>query len=433
MTLTRRDRTKEPSSLPSAIADAAAGRLATPPIDRGTVADYTRTMDTLPAVDAPDLALDLARDLIRCPSVTPEDAGALDVLERALRPLGFACHRLRFSAPGTADVDNLYARYGDAAPNFCFAGHTDVVPVGDRAGWTVEPFAAELHDGVLLGRGAADMKGAIAAFVAAAARLIGERGTRLGGSISLLITGDEEGPAINGTAKVLQWLAARGERLDACLVGEPTNPTRLGEMVKIGRRGSLTGRLTVAGVQGHVGYPHLADNPIPRLCRMLLAIAEPRLDEGNAHFEPSNLEITSVDVGNPAANVIPAEARAVFNIRFNTEHTGPGLERWLRERLDRIGGRYRLEVELGAEPFLTEPGPFSELIQAAVADVLGARPALSTTGGTSDARFIRAHCPVAEFGLVGQTMHKTDERVRLADLAALTEIYARVLSRYFGC
>lgn len=385
-------------------------------------------MDKPAALDA----LTLARDLIRCPSVTPAEAGALGVLERALAPLGFTCKRLTFSAAGTPDVENLYARLGRDGPHLCFAGHTDVVPVGDRAGWTVDPFGAEVIDGALYGRGAADMKGAIACFISAVSLFLAARAGTFSGSISLLITGDEEGPSINGTVKVLQWMAEQGETIDACVVGEPTNPRRLGDMVKIGRRGSLIGRLTVHGVQGHTGYPHLADNPIPRLCRMLLAVTDEPLDSGNVHFEPSTLAISTVDVGNAAANVIPAAARAVFNIRFNTEHTAATLEAWLRGKLDAVGGRYDLVIEVGAEPFLTEPGPFVDLVAGAVRDVTGAAPQLSTTGGTSDARFIRKYCPVAEFGLVGQTMHKTDERIEVADLARLTEIYARLLDRYFA-
>jgi succinyl-diaminopimelate desuccinylase len=375
--------------------------------------------------------LALARDLIRCPSVTPEDAGALDVLQAALEPLGFACHRLTFSEAGTAEVDNLYARLGGGQPNFCFAGHTDVVPVGDAGAWSADPFAAEVRDGYLYGRGAADMKGAVACFVAATARLLERRGGRLPGSVSLLITGDEEGAAVNGTAKVLAWMGERGETIDACLVGEPTCPERLGDMVKIGRRGSLTGRLTVPGVQGHVAYPRLADNPIPRLLRMLAAVTGAALDEGGEHFQPSNLEVTTVDVGNPVDNVIPAAARATFNIRFNDSHSAESLERWLRQRFDEVGGAYALEVRVGGEAFLTPPGPLSELVVGAVRATLGHEPELSTSGGTSDARFIKDHCPVAELGLVGQTMHKVDERVALEDLAALTEVYLAVLDGYF--
>lgn len=380
--------------------------------------------------------VELARALIRCPSVTPADAGAIQTLIAALEPLGFACHRLTFGDPDAtgddAPVENLYAVVGEGGRNFCFAGHTDVVPVGDRAAWTVDPFGAEVIDGVLYGRGAADMKGAVACFAAAAARFLAKRGRNFGGRISLLITGDEEGPAVNGTKKVLDWLAARGETLDACLVGEPTNPMRLGEMIKIGRRGSLTGRLTVHGIQGHTAYPHLAENPVHHLVRMLHAVTAEPLDHGTAHFQPSTLQITTVDVGNPASNVIPAVARAAFNIRFNDRHTAESLERWLRGKFDAEGARYLLEIQVSGESFLTPPGPLSDLVAGAVERRLGRRPELSTTGGTSDARFIKDVCPVAEFGLVGQTMHKVDERVPLADLAALTDIYENVLDGFFA-
>ena len=381
---------------------------------------------------APDIdALGLARDLIRCPSVTPEDGGALEVLQAALERLGFTCHRLRFSQAGTAEVDNLYARLGSSPPNFCFAGHTDVVPVGDAEAWSVDPFGAEVVDGHLWGRGAADMKGAVACFVAATARFLERRGGRVPGSVSLLITGDEEGVAVNGTAKVLAWMGEHGEVIDACIVGEPTCPEHLGEMIKIGRRGSMTGRLAVHGSQGHVAYPQLADNPIPRLIRMLSAVTGAPLDEGGAHFQPSNLELTTIDVGNPVDNVIPASARATFNIRFNDSHSAESLERWLRQSFDAVGGAYDLELRVGGEAFLTPPGPLSELVAGAVRETLGIEPELSTSGGTSDARFIKDHCPVAELGLVGRTMHKVDERVSLDDLAALTEVYLAVLDAYF--
>lgn len=373
----------------------------------------------------------LAGELIRRPSVTPRDEGAIELLAERLQELGFACHRLVFSEPGTADIVNLYARLGTAGRNFCFAGHTDVVPPGRRESWSVDPFAGTVADGQLWGRGAADMKGAIACFVAAAARFLAARGTAFGGSISLLITGDEEGVSINGTRKVLDWLAARGERLDACLVGEPTNAQALGDMVKIGRRGSLTGTLTVAGTQGHTAYPHLADNPVHRLVRMLHTLTAAPLDQGTAHFQPSTLQISTVDVGNPAANVIPGEARAVFNIRFNDGWTSATLRCWLAERLDEIGGRYELAIQVSGESFLTPPGPVSDILAAAIARTTGRSPELSTTGGTSDARFIQRVCPTAEFGLVGLTMHKTDEHVAIADIAALTEIYRSVLDLYF--
>ena len=377
----------------------------------------------------------LAQALIRCPSVTPADAGALGVLAEALRGLGFACRRLRFEAPGTAPVDNLYARLGSGRPNFCFAGHTDVVPAGAAEAWSHAPFAAELGDGALYGRGATDMKGAIAAFAAAAAGFAAERGADLGGSISLLITGDEEGPAVNGTAKVLQWMAENGEVIDSCLVGEPTNAAVLGDTVKIGRRGSLSCTLTVEGSAGHVAYPDLADNPIPRLVRMVDALIAHELDGGTEHFQPSHLEVTSIDVANPAANVIPARAHARFNVRFNDRHTGASL----RLRIEAVlaeaagaGARWRLDAELGGEAFLTPPGRLSEIIAGAIEEVTGLRPALATTGGTSDARFIKDVCPVAEFGLVGRTMHKTDECVEVADLHRLEAIYRAVLERALG-
>ena len=374
--------------------------------------------------------LALAQALIRCPSVTPTDGGVLDVLSDALTGLGFTCHRLPFSAPDTADVDNLYARIGSDGPNFCFAGHTDVVPVGDRDAWSVDPFAAEIIDGRLYGRGAVDMKTAVACFVAAVGRVLaaGEPA----GSISLLITNDEEGPAINGTVKVLDWLSERGETLDACLVGEPTNPEHLGEMIKIGRRGSLSGHLRVHGTQGHSAYPHLADNPIPRLVAMLAAIDGTPLDDGTDHFQASTVALTTVDVGNRASNVIPAEATARFNIRFNDAHTGVGLEDWLRRHCDAIGGRYDLDVSVSGESFLTPPGHLSDIIAGAVEGVTGRTPEFSTTGGTSDARFIKDHCPVAEFGMAGGTAHKVDENAAVDDLASLTDIYAAVLDGFFA-
>ena len=377
-------------------------------------------------------AVELARDLIRCPSVTPAEGGALGHLQSVLEGLGFVCHRLRFSDVDTPDVDNLYARCGTAAPNFCFAGHTDVVPTGPLDGWSVDPFAAEIRDGFLYGRGAVDMKSAIAAFTAAAAGAISDGIVR--GSISFLITGDEEGPSINGTKKVLGWLAEKGERIDHCIVGEPTNPSRLGEMIKIGRRGSMNSILTVKGKQGHVAYPHLADNAAHLLVRMMHALTRAPLDEGNAHFQPSSLQITSIDIGNPTENVIPGSAEARFNIRFNDMHTSESLGRWIRKTLDDVAGesgRYDIKIRVSGESFIFPPGELSELIGAGIEQVTGRRPELSTTGGTSDARFIKDHCPVAEFGLVGETMHKIDERCSLDDIRALTEIYRMVLSRYF--
>jgi succinyl-diaminopimelate desuccinylase len=372
----------------------------------------------------------LTQALIRCPSVTPEDAGALGVVESALSRLGFRCRRLTFAADGTTPVANLYARLGDARPNLAFAGHTDVVPPGDAAAWRAAPFAALLIDGFVCGRGAVDMKGAIACFIAAVARLQGER--RPPGSISCLITGDEEGPAVNGTRELVAWLRAQGEAPDACVVGEPTNPQQLGEMIKIGRRGSLTGQLTVHGVQGHVAYPERADNPIPRLLRLLEALTRDALDAGSAHFQPSQLVITSIDVGNPASNVIPAAARATFNIRFNDRHTAASLEVLLREQLRRVDDRHDLAISASGEAFVTSQGPLCELLAAAIRDETGRAPEPSTTGGTSDARFIKDMCPVVEFGLVGQTMHQIDERVAVADLEALTRIYRTFLDRYLA-
>ncbi len=380
----------------------------------------------------PTDAVELTRALIRCASVTPNDGGALGITGAALERLGFTCNHMTFSTPDTPDVDNLYARLGDSGPNFCFAGHTDVVPVGDADAWSLEPFAADIRDGILYGRGATDMKGAVAAFIAAVDIFLAKCGDSFDGSISLLITGDEEGPSINGTRKVLDWLDERGERLDHCLVGEPTNPDALGDMVKIGRRGSITGTLAVHGVQGHVAYPHLADNPLPRLVRMLDRICQHAFDEGTEHFSPTNLELATIDVGNSAANVIPSQAKAVFNIRFNTEQTSDGLQKWLHRQCAVVGGEYELDFHLSAQPFLTEPGPFTELIARAVTDVTGQRPALTTTGGTSDARFIHHHCPVAEFGLISESMHKVDEQASVSDIENLAGIYARILELYFS-
>ncbi len=368
--------------------------------------------------------LPLAQALIRRPSVTPADEGALAVLEQALTALGFSCSRLPFGEDaGRPRIENLYARLGTGGPNFCFAGHTDVVPAG--TGWTVAPFGGEVIGDQLFGRGATDMKGAIACFVAAVGRLLAEG--KPSGSISLLITGDEEGRALDGTIRVLDWLRTRGERFDACLVGEPTNPRRLGEAVKIGRRGSLNARLRVLGAQGHTAYPHLADNPLPRLLDMLQAVSKDPLDDGTDHFQPSTLALTTIDVGNSATNVIPGEAKAAFNIRFNDRHSGGSLETWLRRQFDAIGGTYELEIEVSGESFLTPPGKLSDSLSRAIQAVTGLTPELSTSGGTSDARFIKDFCPVAEFGLVGQTMHKADERVALADLESLTRIYHRIL------
>ncbi len=374
----------------------------------------------------------LARDLIRCPSVTPEEGGALALLQTVLEEMGFKCKRLLFSEEGTPDVDNLYARLGDSEPNFCFAGHTDVVPVGARDSWSVDPFAAEIQNGVLFGRGASDMKGAIAAFAAAVKRYLADGAPS--GSISLLITGDEEGPSVNGTKKMLQWMVENGERMDVCIVGEPTNPMALGEMMKIGRRGSLNGWLTIKGEQGHTAYPHLADNAAHRIVSLLQAITAEPLDDGSDFFQPSTLQISTIDIGNPTTNVIPGEARATFNIRFNDLHSSASLTDWLHKTFDAAigeGGRYELEIVVSGESFLTPPGQLSDLVSDACEKVLGQRPELSTTGGTSDARFIKDYCPVAEFGLISQTMHKVDERTAVEDINKLSEIYETVLRGYF--
>lgn len=368
----------------------------------------------------------LLQELIRCASVTPREGGALTLLEKVLTEAGFACQRFKFSDNNTPDVDNLYARWGDAAPNLCFAGHTDVVPAGDENAWTVDPFGGTLKDGKIWGRGAADMKGAIAAFVAAALGCIKD-GT-VEGSLSLLITGDEEGPAVNGTKKVLEYLAKQGEKIDACLVGEPTSVARLGDVVKIGRRGSFNGKITVTGTQGHVAYPQLADNPVPRLLTLLAALDNLVLDNGTEHFQPSNLEIVTVDVGNPSDNVIPAVARAAFNVRFNDKYTGASLEKKLREVLDGCGIPYAMTTRLSGESFYTPPGPLSARVAAAVKKVTGRNAEFSTSGGTSDARFIRQYCPVVELGVLNKTAHQVDEHVGADDVRMLTDIYKVIIT-----
>ena len=370
----------------------------------------------------------LARDLIRCPSVTPAEGGALDLLERTLSSLGFACHRLPFGE-GADRVDNLYARLGTAGPHLQFAGHTDVVPEGDAGAWRHGAFAGEIDGGVLYGRGAVDMKGAIAAFIAAAAEHL-ESGP-LPGSLSLLITGDEEGPAVNGTVRVVDWLEDRDEKPDACIVGEPTNPDSLGDMIKIGRRGSLTGYLTVRGTAGHVAYPHRADNPIPRAIRLLERLETIHLDDGSEWFPPSNLEIVTVDTGNAATNVIPGKVTAAFNIRFNDLHDWDGLIEQIEGELARVTpDGWSLDWERSSLSFLSPPHVFAETVAEAVEAVTGNRPELSTSGGTSDARFIRRLCPVAEFGLVGRTMHQIDEAVPLDELKTLTAIYRNLIGRF---
>ena len=381
--------------------------------------------------------------LIRCPSVTPAEGGALTALAAMLEPLGFKVERMIAREPGMPDIENLYARIGTEGPHLMFAGHTDVVPVGDAAAWTHDPFAAEISGGEMFGRGAVDMKGGIACFVAAVARQIEKNGPPKG-SLSFLITGDEEGPAVNGTIKLLQWAAERGERWDACLVGEPTNPDQLGDMIKIGRRGSVSGTLTVHGVQGHAAYPHLADNAVRGVLALTDALMHPPFDAGTENFQPSNLEVTTIDIGNPATNVVPGKAVARFNIRFNDTWTAETVMAEIVRRLDTAAGDERLRP--GREPvrydlvwaerpshvFLTRNNQLIASLSGAVEAVTGRAPKLSTTGGTSDARYIKDYCPVVEFGLVGQTMHMVDERVAVADLETLTVIYETFIERWFG-
>ena len=365
--------------------------------------------------------LALAQALIRCASVTPADAGAQDLLASALEGIGFTVTRLRFG-----DIENLFARIGTEAPHVCFAGHTDVVPEG-AANWSSGPFAGEVRDGVLYGRGACDMKGAIAAFVAGAEDHL--RGGAPKGSISLLITGDEEGPAVDGTVRVLEWMQANGQIPDFCIVGEPTNPETLGDMIKVGRRGSVNMALTVHGTQGHVAYPHRVDNPIHRLTRIAAALTAAPIDAGSEFFEPTSIQLTSIDVGNPATNVVPASARMMLNIRFNERHSGASLGAWVRATAARYAERFELDVSISGESFLTAPGPEIEALAEAIAEATGRQPKLDTGGGTSDARFNARYCPVAEFGLVGQTMHQVDERVPVAELRELARIYRAVLDR----
>ncbi|RWP60420.1 succinyl-diaminopimelate desuccinylase [Mesorhizobium sp.] len=393
---------------------------------------------TLPTDPAGNLAA-----LIRCPSVTPIEGGALSTLETMLKPLGFSVERPVFSEDGTPDIENLYARRSGNGPHLMFAGHTDVVPVGDETSWTHPPFAAEIAKGEMFGRGAVDMKGGIACFIAAVARHLESKGG-LKGSVSLLITGDEEGPAINGTTKLLEWAVAKGEKWDASIVGEPTNPDALGDMIKIGRRGSLSGSIIVNGRQGHAAYPQLADNPVRGLMTLVEALLQPVFDKGTRDFQPTNLEVTSIDVGNPATNVIPAKATATFNIRFNDTWTAETIQAEIHNRLDKAAKRkkYRagktmpVDYELAwrdrpSHVFLTRDERLIEALSGSVKAVIGRKPALSTSGGTSDARFIKDHCPVVEFGLVGKTMHMVDERVALADLETLTQIYQCFIEDWF--
>jgi succinyl-diaminopimelate desuccinylase len=373
--------------------------------------------------------VELAVDLVRCPSVTPEDAGALGLLEARLAPAGFACHRIE-----RGGIANLYARWGGGGPVFGFNGHTDVVPPGPVGKWRFPPFSGTVAEGRLWGRGAADMKSAVAAFAAAAIDLVTD--SPPGGSVVLAITGDEEGDALDGTRAILAWMAEAGERLDHCLVGEPTCEDVMGDMIKIGRRGSITAYLRAYGVQGHAAYPDRARNPLPALVRLLDRLASRRLDEGSDSFEPSAATITTIDTGNPVSNVIPAEARATVNIRYNDRHTGQSLVEWIEEEADRAASEYGIGIAARFAPsgdaFLTEPGPFTDLVAAAVEAETGRKPVLSTSGGTSDARFVKDHCPVVEVGLVGRTIHHVDEHADVADIHALKAVYARILGDYFA-
>jgi succinyl-diaminopimelate desuccinylase len=381
-------------------------------------------------------AVSYAQNLIRCRSITPQEGGALRYLERTLSAAGFTCHWLPFSEPGTPSVDNLYARIGTRPPHVCFAGHTDVVPPGDEAAWSHPPFAGAIEGGALFGRGAADMKGAVAASLAAVLEFLRARRAPFEGSISFLMTGDEEGVAINGTKKAVVWLAARGERPDCCILGECTSEAAIGDTIKIGRRGSLSAQLTVRGIQGHTAYPDKARNPLPALIDALNLLKSKPLDTGTAHFPPSNLQIASIDTGNPAYNVIPASATARFNIRFNDLHTGDSLKAWIGAQVDAAlrdsGIDYTLLYEPAAESFVTEPAGFVQKLKAASQAETGREPVLSTAGGTSDARFIKELCPVAEIGLLNATAHKVDESVPVADLETLTRIYARFLALTFA-
>jgi succinyl-diaminopimelate desuccinylase len=377
----------------------------------------------------------IARDLIRCRSVTPEDGGAIAYLQSVLADTGFAVHRVTFAEPGTAPIENLYARVGTERPNLVFAGHTDVVPPGNEAAWRHPPFGGEIAGDKIYGRGAVDMKGGIACFVAAALdHLAANGGQPKRGSISLLITGDEESVAVNGTVKLLKWAAERGETFDHCILGEPSNVQAVGDTVKAGRRGSLNGTLIVTGRQGHVAYPDRADNPIRGLTTLIAALQAP-LDDGSEHFDPSHLEFTSVDVGNPTVNLIPGEARARFNIRYNDCHSQTALKTLIERRAATAAGRALFSFDWqpsNADVFVTKPGPFTDLAVAAITEATGRKPKLSTSGGTSDARFIKDYCPVLEFGLVGQTMHQVDECAPVADLVTLTAVYRRIIDRYFG-
>ena len=378
--------------------------------------------------------LQLAKELIRFPSVTPVDAGIMSFLEKKLKQLGFKTKVLEFREKNSKPVKNLYARLGNKSPNFCYAGHLDVVPAGNLKDWTVNPFKPSIKKGHLIGRGANDMKSSIAAFVSAVSNFI-ENYSNFSGSISLLITGDEEGVAINGTRKVVEYLKKRKEKIDFCLVGEPTNPSKLGEMIKIGRRGSMNGKLTITGVQGHVAYPHRANNPSTTLVQILKLIKDIKFDQGTKDFQPTNLEITKININNTADNVIPGIATATFNIRFNNKHSSSSLKKKINKVIKKISAKnkskYKIEYSVSGEAFLTNPNKTTFMIQDVIKKIAKIKPKLSTTGGTSDARFIRKIAPCLEFGLVGKTMHKVDEAVSLSDLKKLTLIYSNILKNYF--
>ena len=385
--------------------------------------------------NTPTDSVPILQDLIRCRSVTPAEGGALTYLENLLSTRGFVCHRLIFRQEGTPDVENLFARFGSSAPHLCFAGHTDVVPEGIVDSWTHPPFAADIAEGFIFGRGACDMKGSVAAFAGAAIDFVKSSG-KFKGSISFLITGDEEGPAINGTVKVLQWMEENGHIPDHCIVGEPSCLDTLGDTIKIGRRGSMSFTVTVEGRQGHAAYPHKADNPIPKLARFIDRIAAAQLDDGNEHFDPSTLAVTTFDVGNPAGNVIPSRAMAKFNIRFSPEHSFASLRSWVEAQIasvrGQMGGAWSLSVTEGADAFITEPGSFVGLVQDAVERETGVFPKLSTSGGTSDARFVKDYCPVLEFGPTNATIHQTNERIAVDELRATQAVYGRIIADYFS-
>ncbi len=376
-------------------------------------------------------ALDLSRQLIRCPSVTPKDEGAIDLIDQTLTKMGFSCYQIQFDDPETETVNNLYAELGENGKNFCFAGHSDVVPVGE--GWSHDPFEANIINGNLIGRGAADMKGAIACFISAVSKYLNTY-DHTNGKISLLITGDEEGPAINGTKKVLDWLNKNNKKIDVCLVGEPTNPNILGEMIKVGRRGSLNAKITAHGIQGHVAYPHLAKNPINLLHKLISSLLTNTLDNGNDFFQPSTLTFTSIDVDNQVTNVIPSQAHAKFNIRFNNNYNEESLNQWLKDTLNKVASHedYTLETTVTGNSFLTSSKDFTNIVSQSIENIVGRKPELSTSGGTSDARFIHETCPVCEFGLIGKTMHKVDEFVKIDDLETLTNIYNEILINFFN-